>query len=120
MLANDKPQSAYGTSCVVNKFGRELKIMGARGSLINPYRFYGDKRALNRKLTGTGRLYRSDIVAESPYLVERSRSFANPMTDSGPATQCERISCRAPRHRRLTRLADGLSVIVAKLIRRFY
>ncbi len=64
--------------------------MGLRGSVINPYGFYGDKRALNRKLTGTGRLYRS-VNRESEFnnAVEWSPSFAQPTVESASA-QCER------------------------------
>ena len=95
--------------------------MPLRGSLINPYRFYGDKRALNRKLTATGRLYRSVTdEPESKKAVEWSQPFTNPTVVSA-SIQSERISCRAPNPLTVKRpLAKRISMTIRKLLKEFW
>ena len=95
--------------------------MGVKGSVINPYRFYGDKRAFNRKLTGTGRLYRTvNRAAELNNAVKGNPSLANPTVKS-ESTQCERISCRAPHRLSVKgRLARRIGITLRKLIKEFW
>jgi hypothetical protein len=98
--------------------------MSFRGTLINPYRFHGDKRALNRKLSGR-EVYPS-VASEqqsSGNSGEWNRSpfvsaIVVPMESS---THEERLSCRSPRRRRVTirSLAYKLGRTLRKVIKEF-
>lgn len=100
--------------------------MGIRRTLINPYRFHGDKRALNRKLSGKGPIYRtmnSTQQIDDNSAEWNQRSFAGPIVDPrGSSTHTERISCRSPRRRPVTMrgLAYKLRRTLRKVIKEFW